>query len=356
MEEQTTVENTSDTPKKKGKHKGLIIAGSILGGLVILVLILYFVLTCNTQIIVGFIQKATYGDNPFNSYEPYYAPIDGKKDNGQYLISEIKYDAEYPNSFLDVTYPDENRENDRPTLFYFHGGGFFAGSKNMGDPMAETDATALIDDICAAGYNIVNVDYALVPACRFPVPLIQANRAFAYMQEHAAEYHLNMNKVVIMGSSAGAIMTSQLGSIITNSEYSELLGITPALRPEQVKAVILDDAPLDYEKFSFATKILVGNYVKGSIYLNKNEIKKYNNIKSLTESYPAAVLLGSEYRHDMNVMHEELQRLGCEHILIDPYAERGETKQHCFVASERVDPVAKDAFDRMMAFINERTK
>ncbi len=356
MGEQAGAKNNSDTPKKKLKHKGLIIFGSIIGGLVILVLILYFVLTCNTQIIVGFIQRATYGDNPFNSYEPYYEPINGKKDNGQYLISEIKYDTEYPNSYLDVTYPDENRETDRPTLFYFHGGGFFAGSKNMGDPMAETDATALIDDICAAGYNIVNVDYALVPACRFPVPLIQANRAFAYMQEHAAEYHLNMNKVVIMGSSAGAIMTSQLGSIITNSEYSELLGITPALRPEQVKAVILDDAPLDYEKFSFATKILVGNYVKGSIYLNKNEIKKYNNIKSLTESYPAAVLLGSEYRHDMNVMHEELQRLGCEHILIDPYAERGETKQHCFVASERVDPVAKDAFDRMMAFINERTK
>ena len=356
MEEQTAVQNKPDVPKKKVKHKGLIIAGSIIGGLAILVLILYFVVTCNTQIIVGFIQKATYGDDPFNLYEPYYDPINGEKNNGQYLISEIKYDTEYPNSYLDVTYPDKNREADRPTLFYFHGGGFFAGSKNMGDPMAETDATALIDDICAAGYNIVNVDYALVPACRFPVPLIQANRAFAYMQEHAAEYHLNMDKVVIMGSSAGAIMASQLGSIITNPEYAALLGITPAFKPEQVKAVVLDDAPLDYEKFSFATKILVGNYVKGSIYLNKNDIKRYNNIKSLTASYPAAVLLGSEYRHDMNIMHEELQKLGCEHILIDPYAERGETKQHCFVASERVDPVAKDAFDRMMAFINERTK
>ena len=339
---------------KKAKKRILVIVGCV-AGIVVILLTLYFVVTCNTQLIVGFIQKATYGDQPFNSYEPYYEPINGKKDNGQYLISEIKYDTEYPNSYLDITYPDENREIDRPTLFYFHGGGFFAGSKNMGDPMAETDATALLDDICAAGFNIVNVDYALVPDCRFPVPLIQANRAFAYIQEHAEEYHLNMNNVVIMGSSAGAIMTSQLGSIITNPEYAELLEITPAFQPEQVKAVILDDAPLDYEKFSFATKILVGNYVKGSIYLNKDEIKKYNNIKSLTANYPAAVLLGSEYRHDMNVMHDELEKLGCEQILIDPYAERGETKQHCFVASERVDPVAKDAFDRMMAFIKERT-
>ena len=226
----------------------------------------------------------------------------------------------------------------------------------MGDPLAATEATALLDDICAAGYNIVNVDYALVPDYHFPVPLIQANRAFAYMQEHAEEYHLNMNNVVIMGSSAGAIMTSQLGSIITNPEYAKLLGITPALKPEQIKAVVLDDAPLDYKKFDFNTKILVGNYMKGSIYLSKEEIKRYNNIQSLTANYPAAVLLGSEYRHDMNVMHEELDKLGCEHILVDPYAEHGVKKPHCFVAEERVDEIAKDAFDRMMAFINEKTK
>ena len=356
MEEETNMQENTKKPKKKLKHKGLIITGSILGSLLVLCITLYFVVTCNTQIIVGFIQKATYGDNPINSFEPFYEPINGKKDNGQYLISKIKYDKEYPNSYLDITYPNENVNMDRPTLFYFHGGGFFAGSKNMGDPLAETEATALLDDICADGYNIVNIDYALVPDCHFPVPLIQANRAFAYIQDYAEEYHLNTDNVVIMGSSAGAIITSQLGSIITNSEYANLLGIKPSFTPQQIQAVILDDAPLDYEAFSFATKILVGNYVKGSIYLNSDEIIRYNNIKSLTRNYPDAVLLGSEYRHDMNVMHEELNKLDCEHILIDPYAERGEVKQHCFVASERVDPIAKDAFDRMMNFINERTK
>ena len=361
MEEQITIQQSPmgekpQKPKKKIKHKGLIISGSVVGSLLTIILILYFVLTCNTQIIVGALQKMSYGENQINSYEPFYDPINGKKDNGQYLISEINYDTEYPNSFLDIIYPDENREIDRPTLFYFHGGGFFAGSKNMGDPLAATEATALLDDICAAGYNIVNVDYALVPDCHFPVPLIQANRAIAYIQEHADEYHLNMNDVVIMGSSAGAIMTSQLGSIITNPEYAQLLGITPALKPEQVKALVIDDAPLDYKEFPLATKILVGNYVKGSIYLSKEEIKKYNNIQNLTENYPAAVLLGSEYRHDMEVMHEELNKLGCEHLHIDPYIEHGLTKPHCFVSAERVDTIAKEAFDRMIEYLNEKTK
>ena len=53
--------------KKKIKHKGLIIAGSVVGSLLIIIMVLYFVLTCNTQIIVGVIQKATYGDTPIIS-------------------------------------------------------------------------------------------------------------------------------------------------------------------------------------------------------------------------------------------------------------------------------------------------
>ena len=342
--------------EKTVKKKRWIIPLSIVGGLVLTFGILFLISTFHTQMVVGLIQKLTYGNNPINSFSPLYEPHNGLKDNGQYIISEIKYDEEYPNSFLDITYPNEDINEDRPTLFYFHGGGFFAGSKNMGDPLAASEATALLDDICAQGYNIVNVDYALVPAAHFPIPLIQANRAFAYLLAHQDEYHLDMDNIVIMGSSAGAIISSQMGSIVTNPEYASLLGITPALTPEQVKAVVLDDAPLDYNHFDLATKMLVGNYVKGSIYLNKDEIKRYNNIGSLTANYPAAVLLGSEYRNDMNVMHKELDSLGCEHILVDPYAERGVKKPHCFVAEERVDEIAKDAFDRMMDFINNKTK
>ena len=342
--------------EKTVKKKRWIIPLSIVGGLVLTFGILFLISTFHTQMVVGLIQKLTYGNNPINSFSPLYEPHNGLKDNGQYIISEIKYDEEYPNSFLDITYPNEDINEDRPTLFYFHGGGFFAGSKNMGDPLAASEATALLDDICAQGYNIVNVDYALVPAAHFPIPLIQANRAFAYLLAHQDEYHLDMDNIVIMGSSAGAIISSQMGSIVTNPEYASLLGITPALTPEQVKAVVLDDAPLDYNHFDLATKMLVGNYVKGSIYLNKDELKRYNNIGSLTANYPTAVLRGSEYRNDMNVMHKELDSLGCEHILVDPYAERGVKKPHCFVAEERVDEIAKDAFDRMMDFINNKTK
>ena len=43
------------------------------------------------------------------------------------------------------------------------------------------------------------------------------------------------------------------------------------------------------------------------------------------------------------------------HEHIDPLAERNMEMQHCFVSLERVDDVAKDAFDRMMEFIKSNT-
>ena len=311
----------------------------------------YFFLMTHTQIIVGAIQKLSQGTvNTKNLFSPLSDPTEGIKENGQYIITEIKYSEVYPNSFLDITYPDADTAEQRPTLIYFHGGGFFGGSKSVGDPLAGSDATALLDDICAEGFNLVNIDYALVPEYHFPVPLIQANMAFQFLMEHADEYHLDMDRVIIMGSSAGAIMTSQLGSIITNPAYAQLLDIEPALQPEQVKALVIDDAPLDYEHFSIGTKVLVGNYIRGSIFVSKDEVRRYNNIGWIDANYPPCVLLGSEYHADMRLMDAALKEASVRHELVDPLAERGMEKQHCFVASERVDEVAKDAFDRMIAF------
>ena len=338
--------------KKKKTIRKILIAFIVI--LAVLAGGVLFALT-HTQIIVGTIQKLSAGTvNTANIYEPLGEPMEGLKDNGQYVITEIKYSENYPNSYLDITYPSKDRDASNPTLIYFHGGGFFGGSKSVGDPLAESDATVLLDDICAEGFNLVNIDYVLVPEYHFPDPLIQANEAFLFLMEHSEEYHLDMDCVVIMGSSAGAIMTSQLGSVITNPDYADILGISPVLKPEQIMAVVLDDAPLAYDKFSLGTKILVGNYVKGSIFLSQEEIRRYNNILWVDSNYPPNVLLGSEYYVDMRDMDEALTAAGVVHELIDPLAERNMEMQHCFVASERVNDVARDAFDRMITFIKSQ--
>ena len=182
------------------------------------------------------------------------------------------------------------------------------------------------------------------------------NQAIAYMKEHAEEYHLNMDNVVLMGSSAGAIMVAQYGSVLANQEYAQLLNIEPSIAKEHVKALVIDDAPLDYAKFSLGTKMLVGNYVSETIYLSEEEINAYNPISHVNKDYPASFLLGSEYRTDMVSLNKALKQAGVENELVDPLAEEGLEKPHGFVANLRNDPVSAKAFERMMTFIDERTK
>ena len=182
------------------------------------------------------------------------------------------------------------------------------------------------------------------------------NEAIRFISEHKDEYNINMDKVIIMGSSAGAIMTAQYGTVISNPEYAALLSIDPAINVEQVSAVVVDDAPIDYQNMTLLCKMLVGNYVKGSIYLNKDELNKYECIPYMTKDYPAAFLLGSEYRNDMNSMAEKLKTVGAHYVLVDPFAENGIAQPHCFVAAERVDPVAEEAFKKLIGFLKERIR
>ena len=151
-------------------------------------------------------------------------------------------------------------------------------------------------------------------------------------------------------------MTAQYGTVISNPQYAELLSIDPAIHVNQVSAVVVDDAPIDYRNMVLACKMLVGNYVKGSIYLSEDEMNRYECIPHMTKDYPSAFLLGSEYRNDMNAMAEKLEMVGAEYELVDPFAENGIAQPHCFVAAERVDPVAAEAFEKLTAFLKEKVQ
>ena len=71
----------------------------------------------------------------------------------------------------------------------------------------------------------------------------------------------------------------------------------------------------------------------------------------VTSAYPPAVVIGSEYHNDMRAMDKALAKKGVVHEPIDSLAESGLKMPLCFVASERTDKVARDAFERMLAFL-----
>lgn len=145
------------------------------------------------------------------------------------VIKNLSY-SESPNSFLDIYHP-KNATASMPVILWIHGGGYVGGSKDSRQDYAMALANA--------GYVVANIDYALAPESLYPGPVLQANKALAYMQLHAAEYGGDMDRVFIGGDSAGAQIASQVAALISNVELAEAMAIQPSISNSQLQGALL---------------------------------------------------------------------------------------------------------------------
>lgn len=93
----------------------------------------------------------------------------------------------------------------RPTVIYFHGGGWLEGTK-------ESTLFYLLPYL-ARGMNAVNVEYRMAPQSLAPAAVEDCRCALHWVYDHASEYGFDTSKLVVSGHSAGghlALMTGLL--------------------------------------------------------------------------------------------------------------------------------------------------
>lgn len=120
----------------------------------------------------------------------------------------------------DVTTP-------QPTLVFFHGGFWVAGSK-------DAQMLALIPWL-EMGWNVVNVGYRLGGTAPAPAALVDAFCALRFVGTEAARFNIDMNRIVVSGQSAGGHLALSMAMIPDTEGFSSSCpeGATP-----QVAAVI----------------------------------------------------------------------------------------------------------------------
>lgn len=304
--------------------------------------------------IVSAIQMGMYKGAAFNSFAPFREPKRAVKENGQLMMTEIKYGTRFMNSYLDITYPTSDTSIRRPTVIYTHGGGFFGGSKTMGDPMAAgDDANFLFEDIVNAGYNFVNVDYVLTPDGHFPDQLIQLTEAVDFLSDHAAEYGLDMTNVAVMGSSAGAILTGQYGVLLTDPVYRQRVGISPKIDPAAIRCLVIDDAPFRTTQFNWALQVMIGNLL-GTGDMSSQAALSFNAYEFFNEKLPPCFFDAGPkdgFPEDMRACGEKLTALGVSNEVYIP----NEDLPHGFLNLARTNKQAKEGEERLIAFINRYT-
>jgi acetyl esterase/lipase len=119
---------------------------------------------------------------------------------GVRAIRNIDYDEHGRATRLDLYLP-KPQAGAAPVLVYFHGGGFFSGSKSWG-------ARPLLYRLAASGWVCASADYRLAPRASYDDALADARRAVDWVREHAAEYGADPERVFLAGASAGAHLAS----------------------------------------------------------------------------------------------------------------------------------------------------
>jgi acetyl esterase/lipase len=117
-----------------------------------------------------------------------------------------------------------------PTVVLVHGGSWTRGDKS--------DMQRQAEDLLSRGYVVVSVNYRLAPEAQWPAQRKDLISALKWIHAHAVDLHVDPQKVVVLGSSAGGAVAA---GALTQGDGSRLArGLITLSAPTDFGLVALD--------------------------------------------------------------------------------------------------------------------
>lgn len=144
---------------------------------------------------------------------------------------DLAYGDDGADTTMDVFRP-ASATGPLPTVVWIHGGAWISGSKENVDPYMRI--------LAAEGYTTIAVNYTIGPEGVYPLAVHQLDAALAYIDAHAGELGVDADQIILAGDSAGAQLASQMATLITSTDYAEIMDMTPSLKSDQLVATVLN--------------------------------------------------------------------------------------------------------------------
>mmetsp|Transcript_7760 Transcript_7760/g.28404 ORF Transcript_7760/g.28404 Transcript_7760/m.28404 type:complete len:370 (+) Transcript_7760:41-1150(+) len=98
-----------------------------------------------------------------------------------------------------------------PLAIYLHGGGWRRGSSD------DITFDIIPLDFRLYGISVASISYRLSQHATFPAQIDDAVAAVSWLREHAAEHHVDPERFILYGTSAGAQLATLLGAAHSNA-------------------------------------------------------------------------------------------------------------------------------------------
>lgn len=208
-------------------------------------------------------------------------------------ITDQQYRVGDADAYLDVYFPRELAATNRalPTVIWTHGGAWISGNRSHHATYYEL--------IAAAGFTVISLDYSLAPEHRYPTAIEQLRDGHAFVVANAERLHVDPDRIVLAGDSAGAQLSSQLALITTDPGYARAVGIAPALQPEQLRGVILHCGIYEITDMvggpgiiGWGTAESIWAYTGSKDIARSSAVAEMSTLRHVTDRFPATFVSG----------------------------------------------------------------
>ncbi|WP_242900933.1 alpha/beta hydrolase [Actinomadura terrae] len=112
----------------------------------------------------------------------------------------------------------------RPAVLMIHGGYWLGGDKRSWKYFARR--------LTADGYVVLAPNYRLAPKAVWPAQRDDAMSALGFMKKHAKLWNLDPNRIIVIGSSSGGMLATQLGTYGTGTQQVRgVVALSPPNNP-----------------------------------------------------------------------------------------------------------------------------
>lgn len=190
----------------------------------------------------------------------------------------IQVEGSQPDTKLTIYLQENSPElkiTERPLILLCPGGGY----GNVSDREAEPIAYRFL----AMGYHVAILYYSCEPAV-YPTALLELATAMKLIKEHAGEWHVKKDRVVVQGCSAGGHLAGCLGMFWKEKWLAEKLGVSnEMLRPAGMILCYSVVTSGEYAHRVSFERLLRGQYTE-------EMLEKVSLEKQVTEDTPPAFI------------------------------------------------------------------
>ena len=136
--------------------------------------------------------------------------------DGTILHGDIPYAHDTLQKHLLDIYLPADAKGKVPLVIFIHGGGWLSNDKyaDIGY-MKKTVA-----EIISSGFALASIDYRFSTQAVFPAQIRDCNRAISFLYDNADQYGFDINRLALMGFSAGGHLASLVGLSKNNNIQS----------------------------------------------------------------------------------------------------------------------------------------